>query len=71
VALDPGATGAELLLFGPVTSVYAELDDAGDRPGRFFIAMRHAGGVVSHLVGDLLLHGVPGPRSRHRAGDNA
>jgi predicted dehydrogenase len=26
--------------------------------------MRHAGGVVSHLVGDLLLHGVPGPRFR-------
>ena len=50
------------LLFGPVMSVYAELDDAGGRPGRFFIAMRHAGGVVSHLVGDLLLHGVPGLR---------
>jgi hypothetical protein len=23
-----------LLLFGPVVSVYAELDDAGGRPGR-------------------------------------
>jgi predicted dehydrogenase len=61
-----------LLLFGPVTSVYAELDDAGGVPGllgggvpgRFFIAARHAGGVVSHLVGDLLRHGAPGKRFR-------
>jgi predicted dehydrogenase len=65
-----------LLLFGPVTSVYAELDDAagvpasapgvlgGGIPGRFFIAARHVGGVVSHLVGDLLRHGTPGKRFR-------
>jgi predicted dehydrogenase len=61
-----------LLLFGPVTSVYAELDDAGGVPGRFFIAARHtgggpgrhAGGVVSHLAGDLLRHGAPGKRFR-------
>ena len=53
-----------LLLFGPVMSVYAELDDAWWPLGWFFIAMRHAGGVVSHLVGDLLLHGVPGLRFR-------
>jgi predicted dehydrogenase len=53
-----------LLLFGPVTSVYAELDDAGGVPGRFFIAAHHADGVVSHLVGDLLLHGAPGNRFR-------
>jgi predicted dehydrogenase len=61
-----------LLLFGPVTSVYAELDDAGGVvggtgggvAGRFFIAAHHAGGVVSHLVGDLLLHGAPGNRFR-------
>src|SRR3984957_8114826 len=53
-----------LLLFGPVTSVYAELDDAGGVPGRFFIAAHHAGGVVSHLVGDLLRHGTPGKRLR-------
>ena len=66
ILLDLGAHLADqaLLLFGPVMSVYAELDDAGGRPGRFFIAMRHAGGVVSHLVGDLLLHGVPGLRFR-------
>jgi predicted dehydrogenase len=66
-----------LLLFGPVSSVYAELDDAGGVPGglvggaadggvagRFFIAARHASGVVSHLVGDLLRHGAPGTRFR-------
>ena len=66
ILLDLGAHLADqaLLLFGPVTSVYAELDDAGGRPGRFFVALRHAGGVVSHLAGDLLLHGVPGLRFR-------
>ena len=66
ILLDLGAHLADqaLLLFGPVMSVYAELDDVGGRPGRFFIAVRHAGGVVSHLVGDLILHGAPGPRFR-------
>jgi predicted dehydrogenase len=48
----------------PVRSVYAELDDAGGVPGRFFLALRHTNGVVSHLVGDLLLHGEPGIRFR-------
>jgi len=49
ILLDLGAHIADqaLLLFGPVMSVYAELDDAGGRPGRFFIALRH-GGVWSH-----------------------
>jgi predicted dehydrogenase len=66
ILLDLGAhlVDQALRLFGPVRSVYAELDDAGGRPGRFFIAMSHTGGVVSHLVGDLILHGVPGPRFR-------
>jgi predicted dehydrogenase len=66
ILLDLGAHVVDqaLLLFGPVRSVYAELDDAGGRPGRFFIAARHAAGVVSHLVGDVILHGVPGPRFR-------
>ena len=66
ILLDLGAHVVDqaLLLFGPVTSVYAELDDAGGRPGRFFIALRHAGGAVSHLTGDLILHGTPGPRFR-------
>ena len=66
ILLDLGAHVVDqaLLLFGPATSVYAELDDVGGRPGRFFIAARHAAGVVSHLVGDVILHGVPGPRFR-------
>jgi predicted dehydrogenase len=66
ILLDLGAHVVDqaLLLFGPVTSVYAELDDAGGRPGRFFLACRHAGGVVSHLAGDLVLHGAPGTRFR-------
>jgi len=66
ILLDLGSHVVDqaLLLFGPVVSVYAELDDADGRPGRFFIAARHAGGVVSHLVGDLMLRGVPGLRFR-------
>jgi predicted dehydrogenase len=66
ILLDLGAHVVDqaLLLFGPASSVYAELDDAGGPPGRFFIAMRHAGGVVSHLTGDVMLHGAPGPRFR-------
>jgi len=66
ILLDLGAHVVDqaLLLFGPAMSVYAELDDAGGHPGRFFIALRHAGGVVSHLVGDLVLHGAPGTRFR-------
>jgi len=62
--MGPHAVDQALLLFGPVTSVYAELDDAGGRPDRFFIALRHADGVVSHLLGDRVLHGAPGPRFR-------
>jgi predicted dehydrogenase len=53
-----------LLLFGPVRSVYAELDDAGGQPGRFFVALRHADDLVSHLVGDMILQGEPGLRFR-------
>jgi predicted dehydrogenase len=53
-----------LLLFGPVSSVYAELDEMGGRPARFFVALRHTAGVVSHLFGDLILQGEPGPRFR-------
>lgn len=51
-------------LFGPVASVYAELaavstvaDDVT------FLALRHTGGVVSHL-GATSLAGAPGPRMR-------
>jgi predicted dehydrogenase len=66
ILLDLGAHVVDqaLLLFGPASSVYAELVDAGGPPGRFFVAIRHAGGVVSHLTGDVTLHGAPGPRFR-------
>ena len=66
ILLDLGSHLADqaLVLFGPVTSVYAELDDAGGLPGRFFVAARHAAGTISHLVGDVTLNGAPGPRFR-------
>jgi predicted dehydrogenase len=66
ILLDLGAHVVDqaLLLFGPVGSVYAELDDAGGVPGRFFVALRHTDGVVSHLVGDMVLRGAPGTRFR-------
>jgi hypothetical protein len=33
---------------GAASSVYAELDDVGGLPGRFFVAIRHAGGAVRY-----------------------
>jgi predicted dehydrogenase len=66
ILLDLGAHAVDqaLQLFGPAASVYAELDEAGGLPGRFFVALRHANGVVSHLIGDMTLHGAPGARFR-------
>jgi predicted dehydrogenase len=66
ILLDLGAHVADqaLLAFGPAASVYAELDESGGRAGQFFIAIRHTGGVVSHLVGDMTLQGTPWPRFR-------
>jgi predicted dehydrogenase len=49
-----------LLLFGPVERVYAEMTDRDDD---FFVALRHTGGVVSHLSGSWV-QGAPGPRLR-------
>ena len=55
-----------LQLFGPAAAVYAEVhlrpQDGFD--DRFFLAVRHAGGVISHLHGDWTLPGAPGPRFR-------
>jgi len=55
-----------LRLFGPAAAVYAEVhvrpEDGFD--DRFFLSVRHAGGVTSHLRGDWTLHGAPGPRFR-------
>jgi hypothetical protein len=48
---------------------HAPLDDAGGRPGRFFIAMQHAAGVVSHLVGSGAARTMGPPP--HRAHDQA
>ena len=55
-----------VLLFGPVVSVYAEL--AAVRPGHLgeddaFLALTHAGGVVSHLRVSAVT-AAPGPRMR-------
>jgi len=53
-------------LFGPAAAVYAEVrvrqEDGFD--DRFFLSVRHAGGVTSHLLGDWTLPGAPGPRFR-------
>jgi predicted dehydrogenase len=59
-----------LQLFGPAESVYAEADlfrtDLDGRPlpeDRFFAAVRHRDGVISHLSGSWV-EGAPGPRFR-------
>jgi predicted dehydrogenase len=52
-----------LLLFGPVTRVYAELRGRRELDDDFFVALHHAGGVTSHLWGSWV-QGAPGPRFR-------
>ncbi|MEB0040859.1 MULTISPECIES: Gfo/Idh/MocA family oxidoreductase [unclassified Pseudomonas] len=55
-----------LLLFGPVSRVYAELDfSTSDKEldHGFFVSLTHASGVVSHLWGSCLQN-CPGPRFR-------
>ncbi|MGI4894443.1 MAG: Gfo/Idh/MocA family protein [Janthinobacterium lividum] len=70
ILLDLGSHVVDqaLLIAGPVASVYAELDhlDASvENPVcRFELALCHVGGTRSHVVGDLALHGRPGPRFR-------
>ncbi|MEZ0164492.1 Gfo/Idh/MocA family protein [Kineococcus sp. LSe6-4] len=61
ILLDLGAHVVDqvLQLAGPVASVYADVS-----PERFALQVRHASGVVSEVVGDLALHGRPGPRFR-------
>ena len=56
-----------LQLFGPAAAVYAEVHVVPERGGfddRFFLSLRHAGGVTSHLWGDWALDGAAGPRFR-------
>ena len=56
-------------LFGPVHHVYAEADAPADPAdlsrldNRFFMALRHANGVISHVGGDWV-QGASGPRFR-------
>jgi predicted dehydrogenase len=55
-----------LVLFGPVTRVYGELEfSAPDQPfdHQFFVSLTHANGVISHLWGSCLQN-CPGPRFR-------
>lgn len=73
----PGAAGGGLLLdlqshlvdgavdlFGPVATVYAELDAVSTPADDVtFLALRHTGGVVTHL-GATSLAGAPGPHLR-------
>jgi predicted dehydrogenase len=56
-----------LQLFGPVGSVYAEVNvraDLGGFDDQFFAALRHRSGVTSHLWGTWVLRGAPGLRFR-------
>ncbi|MFJ4248123.1 Gfo/Idh/MocA family oxidoreductase [Pseudomonas sp. NPDC089741] len=55
-----------LLLFGPVSRVYGELDyleKAQTYDNGFFVSLTHASGVISHLGGSCLQN-TPGPRFR-------
>ena len=55
-----------LQLFGAVERVYAELDTVSgkqDHEEGFFVALHHASGVVSHLLGSHV-QSTPGPRFR-------
>jgi predicted dehydrogenase len=67
--LDLGSHAVDqaLHLFGPVRSVYAELRMAPGEVGfdeGFFVALRHDGGVTSHVTGNWARQGDVGPRFR-------
>ena len=67
--LDLGSHAVDqaLCLFGPARSVYAELravPEAGGIDDHFFLAVRHAGGVSSHLTGNWGRQGDVGFRFR-------
>jgi len=67
VLLDLGSHAVDqaLVLFGRVHSVYAELHVLpGGFDDRFFTALRHESGVLSHVLGNWGSQGEPGPRFR-------
>jgi predicted dehydrogenase len=64
--LDLGShlVDAALTMFGPVSSVYAEVSAWTTRADdEFFLTLTHASGVRSHLTGSSVA-GAPGPRTR-------
>lgn len=67
VLLDLGShlVDQALTLFGPATHVYAEVEHRRGAPGDddAFIALRHAGGTISHLHASAVTP-APGPRLR-------
>jgi len=62
--LHPHLVDSAVQFFGPVERVYAEVS-AWTTPAEdeAFLALRHAGGVVSHLTASSVA-GAPGPRTR-------
>ncbi len=52
-----------LLLFGPATTVHAEMRHTADEPTGFFLSLHHRSGTRSHLSGDWR-EGAPAPRLR-------
>jgi predicted dehydrogenase len=67
--LDMGSHAVDqaMHLFGPVRSVYAELRTAPDQAGfdeAFFVALRHDGGVISHVTANWARRGDVGSRFR-------
>ncbi|HWC85009.1 MAG TPA: Gfo/Idh/MocA family oxidoreductase [Solirubrobacteraceae bacterium] len=63
--LGPHLVDQALVLFGPVTHVYAEIDARRGAPGDddAFLALRHASEVISHLRASAIT-AAPGPRLR-------
>ncbi|WP_298456903.1 Gfo/Idh/MocA family protein [uncultured Cellulomonas sp.] len=62
--LGPHLVDSAVQLFGPVHRVYAEVRAISTTaPDDVFLALHHAGGVLSHLAGGGLV-GAPGPRTR-------
>ena len=62
--LGPHLVDSAVQLFGPVSAVYAEVRALTTvAPDDVFLALHHAGGVLSHLTAGGLV-GAPGPRTR-------